>query len=68
MPKTKVLKVPVSLTKRVGDGPCGEMRYQIEIPDEYERRGMELDMHRRGGYFILVGPYDNVEKIKKDLK
>ena len=57
-----MLKIPVQLTKRMGDGPTGEMRFQIEIPDSYIKKAIELDLYKQQ-YFVLMGPFEDEGEI-----
>ena len=62
--KAAILKVPVQLTKRMGDGPVGEMRWQVEVPDQLIPLGVKLEMQKQK-YFVLVGPFESEDEIKK---
>lgn len=62
-----MVKIPFCLTKRQGDGPTGEMRFQIEIPDQYMKQATELDLHKQK-FFVLVGPVDDIADINAIVK
>ena len=42
----EILKIPVQLCKRMADGGCSEMRYMIEVPEQYIKQGIQLDLHK----------------------
>jgi len=50
---------PIHLLKRMGDGPGGERRYQLEVPEGYDEQALELDRHR-GEMFVMVGPIEDI--------
>jgi len=56
------IKLPVQLVKRLSDGPLGEMRWQLEVPDGLILQGTALDM-QKGKFFILLGPVSDMKEI-----
>lgn len=58
----EILKIPIQLCKRMGDGPTGEIRYQIEVPEKYIDKN--LDRYRQY-FFVLLGPFDEQSEIEE---
>lgn len=56
------IKLPVQLVKRLSDGPLGEMRWQIEVPDGLVLQGTALDLNK-GKFFVLIGPVEDIKEI-----
>lgn len=65
--KSEPLKVPVQLVKRMGDGPIGEMRWQIEVPEQLLTLGSRLEVHKQK-FFVLVGPFETEEEIRRYME
>jgi len=62
-----MIRCPIQLIKRQGDGPSGEMRYQIEIPEQYIHLAHQLEMHK-GEFFVALGPLGDEASINQALK
>jgi len=60
----RVIKIPFQLTKRLSDGPVGEMRFQIEIPDKFIKKAIELDLYKQM-FFVMVGPLESEAQFSK---
>lgn len=58
------IKLPVQLVKRLSDGPLGEMRWQIEVPDGLIHKGIALDLNK-GRYFLLLGALSEESDIAR---
>ena len=56
-------KVECQLVKRMGDGPTGEIKYQIEVPESLIAKTLELERHK-GEFFLLIGPMKEEAEIK----
>lgn len=63
----KMLKIPVQLVKRMSDGPTGEQRWQVEVPERYQMKGVQLEPFK-GHYFIIMGPFGTEEEIERVVK
>jgi hypothetical protein len=57
-----MIRTPFSLIKRMTDGTGGEIRYQIEIPEQFIKQAHEFEQHK-GEFFVAVGPCEDEEKI-----
>lgn len=62
-----MLRCPFSLSKRQGDGPGGEIRFQIEIPDTFMHLAHKIEEHK-GEFFVALGPLEDEEAVTKALK
>ena len=60
---SKMLKIPICLTKRMADGRGGVMRWEIEVPDEYIPLATALET-LKGEHFIILGPFTTVDEIR----
>lgn len=60
-------KIPVQLVKRLADGPTGEQKWQIEIPDQYKMQGASLESEK-GKFFVLIGSLENEQEITKIVR
>lgn len=63
----KLLKIPVQLVKRLSDGAIGEMRWQIEVPEQFIKQATALEAEK-GKFFILMGSFEEEQEIEKMLK
>ena len=57
------MKLPVQLAKRMGDGPTGEQRWQLEVPEQFAKQGAALETEK-GKFFILMGPFEDENEIE----
>jgi hypothetical protein len=62
-----MIKCPFSLLKRQADGTGGEIRFQIEVPDEFMDLAHKIERYK-GHFFIAVGPMETVEDVMLALK
>lgn len=60
----EILKIPIQLIKRLSDGPGGEQKWQIEVPEEYRMKGVQMEPWK-GYWFLIVGPFSEEEEIRR---
>lgn len=60
----EILKIPVQLIKRLSDGAGGEQKWQIEVPEEYQMKGVQMEPWK-GAFWILMGPFSEEEEIRR---
>lgn len=63
----EILKIPVQLVKRMGDGPDGSQRWQVEVPEEYRMKGVQMEPYK-GYFFIILGPFSEEEEIRQRVE